>query len=181
MGRHGGRTSQDVPAGAEWRIAQFTDLVAMAISNIQARSDLAASRARVVAAADDERRRVVRDLHDGGQQRLVHAIVTLKLAQRALRAADGRAEKFVSEALEHAEQGNVELRQLAHGILPSVLTHGGLRAGVHSVVTRLDLPVHMDVPDRRLQPEIEASAYFVVTEALRTWSSTRTPHTPRSG
>ena len=119
-----------------------------------------------MAAADDERRRVVRDLHDGGQQRLVHAIVTLKLAQRALRAADGRAERFVSEALEHAEQGNVELRELAHGILPSVLTHGGLRAGVHSVVTRLDLPVHMDVPDRRLQPEIEASAYFVVTEAL---------------
>jgi signal transduction histidine kinase len=157
---------EPVPPEAEWRIAQFTDLVAMAISNIQARSDLAASRARVVATADEERRRVVRDLHDGGQQRLVHAIVTLKLAQRALRAADEDASRLVDEALDLAEQGNRELRELAHGILPSALTHGGLRAGVDSVVTRLDLPVHMDVPDVRLQPEIEASAYFVVTEAL---------------
>ena len=68
----------------EDRLAEFTELVATAISNTQARSDLAASRARIVAATDEERRRVVRDLHDGAQQRLVHTIITLKLARRAL-------------------------------------------------------------------------------------------------
>jgi signal transduction histidine kinase len=109
---------------------------------------------------------VVRDLHDGAQQRLVHAIVTLKLAQRAFRAGDGKAESLVGEALQHAQQGNAELRELAHGILPAVLTRGGLRAGVDALVTRLDVPVHVDVPADRLQAEIEASAYFIVAEAL---------------
>ena len=123
-------------------------------------------RARLLAAADEERRRVVRDLHDGAQQRLVHTIVTLKLAQRAFRDEDGKAESLLREALEHAEQGNRELRELAHGILPAVLTQGGLRAGVAAVVALLDLPVRVDVSAERLPAEIEASAYFVVAEAL---------------
>jgi signal transduction histidine kinase len=109
---------------------------------------------------------VVRDLHDGAQQRLVHTIVTLKLAQRALRENDGDAKSLLSEALEHAQQGNAELRELAHGILPAVLAHGGLRAGVDAVVARLDLPVEVDVPSGRFPAEIEASAYFIVAEAL---------------
>ena len=91
-------TSRDepLPPGAEARIAEFTELIATAISSIQAWSDLAASRARLVAAADEERRKVVRDLHDGAQQRLVHTVLTLKLARRALeqdradRSADRR-------------------------------------------------------------------------------------------
>ena len=120
----------------------------------------------MLTAADEARRRVVRDLHDGAQQRLVHTIVTLKLAQRAFRDEDGKAESLLGEALEQAEQGNRELRELAHGILPAVLTRGGLRAGVHAVVARLDLPVRVDVPAERLPAEIEASAYFVVAEAL---------------
>ena len=86
----GTRQAEPVPAGMESRIGEFTELVATAISNIQARSDLAASRARIVAATDDERRRVVRDLHDGAQQRLVHTVITLKMARRALQAEDGR-------------------------------------------------------------------------------------------
>jgi signal transduction histidine kinase len=109
---------------------------------------------------------VVRDLHDGAQQRLVHTVVTLKLARQALRENDERAETLVGEALEHAEQGNADLRELSHGILPAVLTHGGLRAGVRSLVDRLDLPVEVDVPADRLPAEIEASAYFIVAEAL---------------
>ena len=72
------------PTGVESRVGEFTELIATAISNVQAWSDLAASRARLVAAADDERRRVVRDLHDGAQQRLVHTVITLKLARQAL-------------------------------------------------------------------------------------------------
>jgi signal transduction histidine kinase len=109
---------------------------------------------------------VVRDLHDGAQQRLVHAIVTLKLARRAMRANDKKAEELVGEALRHAEQGNVELRELAHGILPPVLTRGGLRAGVDAVVARLALPVEVRVPAARFAEEIEASAYFIVAETL---------------
>jgi signal transduction histidine kinase len=109
---------------------------------------------------------VVRDLHDGAQQRLVHAIVTLKLARRAMRANDKKAEELVGEALGHAEQDNVELRELAHGILPAVLTGGGLRAGVDAVVARLALPVEVRVPAGRFAKEVEASAYFIVAEAL---------------
>jgi signal transduction histidine kinase len=126
-----------------------------------------ASRARVVAAADEERRRVVRDLHDGGQARLVHAVVSLKLAHRAL--DDGDAETgavLVDEALEHAERANVDLRDLAHGILPSVLARGGLLGAVEALVSRISLPVSVDVSAERLPPDIEATAYFVVSEAL---------------
>jgi signal transduction histidine kinase len=158
--------AEPMPADAESRIADFTELVAAAISNVQARSDLAASRARIIAAADQERRRVVRDLHDGAQQRLVHTVVTLTLAQQALEASDEQAAPLVGEALEHARQGNRELRELAHGILPAVLTRGGLRAGVRSRVERLDLPIDVDVPAERFPAAVEASAYFIVAEAL---------------
>jgi signal transduction histidine kinase len=120
----------------------------------------------VIDAADDARRRVVRDLHDGAQQRLVHAIITLKLAQRALPGAPAHARDLVAEGLAHAEHGNAELRELAHGILPAVLTRGGLADGVEALVARLDLPVDCDVTAARLAPEIEASAYFIVAEAL---------------
>jgi signal transduction histidine kinase len=119
-----------------------------------------------VAATDEERRRVVRDLHDGAQQRLVHTIVTLKLARRALAEDSQRAGSLLSEALESAEHGNAALRELSHGILPSVLTGGGVRAGVEALVTRLSLPVEVRVTRTRLQPDIEASAYFIVAEAL---------------
>jgi len=120
---------------------------------------------RMMAAEDSARRRVVRDLHDGAQQRLVHAIVTLKMAQQAL--ADGEAvDALVGEALENAEQGNAELRELAHGILPAVLTQRGLRAGVGAFVGRLALPVTTALPEMRFAPELEASAYFVIAEAL---------------
>ena len=154
------------PADTERRMAKFAQLLDAAIANADSRDQLTASRARLVAAGDDARRRLARDLHDGAQQRLVHTIVTLKLAKRALHDGNGEAQTLVGEALEQAQQGNTELRELAHGILPRALTHGGLRAGVDSFVHRLDLPVHVDVPARRLPAEIEASAYFIVAEAL---------------
>ena len=153
-------------AGTEERMVRFAELLETAIANADGRDQLTASRARLLTEGDEARRRVVRDLHDGAQQRLVHAIVTLKLAQRAFREDDGKAESLIGEALDQAEQGNAELRELAHGILPSVLTHGGLRPGVEAVVTRVDLPVKVDVPAERFAAEIEASAYFIVAEAL---------------
>jgi signal transduction histidine kinase len=122
----------------------------------------------------------VRDLHDGAQQRLVHAVIVLKLAREAIRENQGAAESLVGEALAQAEQGNAELRDLAHGILNPVLTRGGLRCGVDAMVSRLDLPVDVDVTSQRFGEEIEASAYFLVAEALTTWSSTPMPATPSS-
>jgi PAS domain S-box-containing protein len=157
---------QSPPGDTEERMAEFAQLLDTAIANADSRDQLTASRARLLTAGDEARRRVVRDLHDGAQQRLVHAIVTLKLAQRAARDNDGELESLLGEALDHAEQGNRELRDLAHGILPPALTRGGLRAGVDAVVGRLDLPVAIDVPAERLPAELEASAYFIVAEGL---------------
>jgi signal transduction histidine kinase len=127
---------------------------------------VAASRARIVAATDEERRRVVRDLHDGAQQRLVHTIITLKLACRALEQEQESAPALVGDALRHAERANLELRELAHGILPAVLTQGGLRAGVDALASRMPVPVEIDVSVGRLPTAVEATAYFVVAEAL---------------
>jgi signal transduction histidine kinase len=160
------RPGKPIPPDVESRLNRFTELLATAIANTDSRVALAASRARIIAASDDARRRVVRDLHDGAQQRLVHSIITLKLALRALREKDGEAKSLLDEALEQTEQANVELRELAHGILPSVLTRGGLQAGVETVVSRLDLPVDVDIAHDRLPAEIEASAYFIIAEAL---------------
>jgi signal transduction histidine kinase len=162
----GTRDVRPVPAGMEERIGQFTDLVAMAISNMEARSDVAASRARIVAAADAERRRVVRDLHDGAQQRMVHTVVMLKLARDAVEEQQDSAAELVADALDQAERATAELRELAHGILPGVLTRGGLRAGVGALASRAPLPVEVDVRVERLPTAVEATAYFVVAEAL---------------
>jgi signal transduction histidine kinase len=120
----------------------------------------------VIAAADEERRRVVRDLHDGAQQLLVNVVVALKLARRALGSDAGAAGPLVDEALEHAQRANAELRELAHGILPTALTRGGLRAGVEALAARMPVPVSIDVAVGRLPAEVEAAAYFVAAEAL---------------
>jgi signal transduction histidine kinase/ketosteroid isomerase-like protein len=150
----------------ETRLAQFTALVATAIANSEARMEVAASRARIVAATDDERRRVVRDLHDGAQQRLVHTIITLKMAQRAMQNDEDDAPALLSEALDNAKRATYELRELAHGILPEALTRSGLRAGFDVLASRMSLPVENAVSVGRLPAPIEAIAYFVVAEAL---------------
>jgi signal transduction histidine kinase len=126
--------------------------------------EVEASRARVIRAADEERRRVVRDLHDGAQQRLVHTVITLKMARELLDGDDAAA--LVEEALDNSRRAHQELRELAHGILPSVLTHGGLRAGIDALAARMPVPVETDVPAVRLAPAVEATAYFVTAEAL---------------
>jgi signal transduction histidine kinase len=162
----GVRSEQPLAEEAEARLGSFTDLVATAIANGESRSALAASRARLVAAGDESRRQIERDLHDGAQQRLVHAVIMLKLARRALSDGYANAGELMAEALSHAEQAQVELRELAHGILPAALTRGGLRAGVESLVSRVSLPVNVDVSVARLPAGVEATAYFVISEAL---------------
>jgi signal transduction histidine kinase len=162
----GSTQKETLPDDTGGRLGSFTELVATAIANAESRAALAASRARIVAAADESRRRIERDLHDGAQQRLVHAVIVLKLALQALSNGDPSAGELVAEALRHAEQANSELRELAHGILPAALARGGLRAGVEALVSRISLPVSVDVPAERMPTSLEATAYFVISEAL---------------
>jgi len=162
----GSSQEQPLSPDTEARLASFTELVVTAIANAESRAALAASRARIVAAADESRRRIERDLHDGAQQRLVHAVIVLKLALRALSNGEADAGELVAEALRHAEGANAELRELAHGILPAALSRGGLRAGIETLVSRVSLPVSVDVAVDRLPAGLEATAYFVVSEAL---------------
>jgi signal transduction histidine kinase len=157
---------QPLPGDIEARLGSFTELVATAVANVESRAALAASRARIVAAADESRRRIERDLHDGAQQRLVHAMIVLKLALRALETNESDSSELVAEALRNAERAQSELRELAHGILPAALTRGGLRAGVDALVSRTSVPVSTDVSVGRLPAGLEATAYFVVSEAL---------------
>jgi GAF domain-containing protein len=162
----GSSLEEPLPADTESRLASFTGLLATAIANAESGAALAASRARIVVAADDSRRQIERDLHDGAQQRLVHAVIVLKLALQALSNGSESAGELVAEALRHAEQANSELRELAHGILPAALSRGGLRAGVEALVSRVALPVTTDLSVERLPAGVEATAYFVISEAL---------------
>jgi signal transduction histidine kinase len=150
---------------AERRLALEAELRSRESERVRLR-EVRASRARVLEAADRERRRLVRDLHDGAQQRLVHTVVTLKLARQRLGASSAPVRDLVDEALQQAQRATDELRELAHGILPAVLSHGGLRAGVDSLASRMPLPVSIDVPATRFPGAAEATAYFVIAEGL---------------
>jgi signal transduction histidine kinase len=152
---------EPLPPGSELRLAGFAELIATAVSNATTRLDLIASRARIVHAADDQRRRVVRDLHDGAQQRLVHAVMTLQLAKDS-----GDVPPLVDEALEHAREAIEELRELAHGIHPALLTTRGLAAAVQGLADRSPVRVRVDIPERRYDASVESAAYFVAAEAL---------------
>jgi signal transduction histidine kinase len=124
------------------------------------------ARRRVLATADEERRRVVRDLHDGAQQHLVSAGLHLKMALDELPETDPNTRELVEKGRTSLNQANAELRELAQGILPPLLTRGGLLTAVRALVSGLPLPVMIDIPDVRFDPAIEATAYFVISEAL---------------
>ena len=155
-----------LPPGAEDRVAAFAELVSYAIENAETRAELAASRARLVEAADEARRRIERDLHDGAQQRFVAARLDLTLLERQLDQPD-RARSILARTREHLDGGLAELRDLARGIHPTVLTDRGLESALTALVRRASLPVELraEVPER-LDPAIEAAAYFLVSEAL---------------
>ena len=152
---------------AESRLADFAELVTASLANVDAREQLASSRARIVQAGDEERRRLGRDLHDGAQQELVGGVISLKLAQRRLAQDPDEANALMTEALEHVESGIRDLRELAAGIHPSVLTDRGLSAALEGLATRSLIPVQLgQLPPGRLPTPVETSAYFVVAEAL---------------
>ncbi len=126
--------------------------------------ELEASRRRIVEAADAERRRLGRDLHDGAQQRLVNVLMALQLA--AARTDDEQARAQVDAALEETRGAIEDLREIAAGLHPSILTNKGLRAAVVARTARAPLPVEIDVTEERLPPSVEAGAYFLIAEAL---------------
>jgi signal transduction histidine kinase len=155
------------PEGTEDRIADFAELVTAALANADARDQLAASRARIVEAGYAERRRLGRDLHDGAQQELVGAAINLNLARQKLPDAPADAGQLVDAALEQVQAGLRDLRELAAGIHPSVLTDRGLRAALEALANRSPLVVELGtVPEERLPASVETTAYFVVAEAL---------------
>jgi signal transduction histidine kinase len=127
-----------------------------------------ASRDRVVESADEERRRLERDLHDGAQQRLVWLSLLLGMADEEVATGDGvEGRRLLGEAMVETEGALAELRSLARGIHPAILTNAGLGPAVRSLVNRSQIPVHVDaLTDRRFPPNIEATAYFVIAEAL---------------
>ena len=159
-------TDDPLPPGTEDRVAQFAELVGTAIASAESRAELTASRARVVTAADESRRRIQRDLHDGAQQRLVHTVITLKFLQAAMGDGEGPESQLVDEALRHAQQATTELRELVQGIVPAALVHGGLRAAIESHIGHVDLPVRVEITANRLPAAVEMTAYFVIAEAL---------------
>jgi signal transduction histidine kinase len=155
------------PEGAELRLADFAELVTAALANVDAREKLAASRARIVEAGYEERRRLGRDLHDGAQQQLVGAVISLKLAKRSLTRAPDEAGELLDEALEQMTSGIRDLRELATGIHPSVLTDRGLGAALEALASRSPMPVELgELPPRRPPTPVETTAYFLVAEAL---------------
>ncbi len=153
--------------GAEERLGAFTQLVSLALANEEARGELEASRARLVSAGDEERRRLERNLHDGAQQRLVSLSLSLRLAQRKLGSDPQAAQELLSAASLELGVALEELRELARGIHPAVLTERGLGPALQSLADRVPLPVELELPsDERLPRRVEAAAYYVVSEAL---------------
>jgi len=161
------RGDSQPPADAEERLAQFAELLDTAIANADSRDQLTASRARVLAAGDDARRRVVRDLHDGAQQRLVSLAMTLGRAKNRLGDKEPAVRTLIEEAHSEAMQAIAEIRDLTRGLHPPVLTDRGLDAALSAVAARSPVPVRLSV-DVQPRPSltIESIAYFVVTEAL---------------
>jgi PAS domain S-box-containing protein len=144
----------------------FTGYVRDITGRKQAEAELRASRARIVDAADEARRRLERDLHDGAQARLVNLGLALRLA-RAKLEDPGEAGPFLDEAIDELVQATDELREFARGIHPAVLTEGGLAPALRFLASRSKVPVELgELPQRRVPKRVEATLYFVVSEAL---------------
>ena len=158
---------EPLPPNAEERLTGFSELVATAISNATTRAELVASRARIVAAGDEARRRIERDLHDGAQQQLVTFAVGLQATKE--RVPPGLEE--LKADLAHTADGLTavlnELREMSHGIHPAILTEGGLAPALKALGRRSSIPVAIDLRcDRRVADGIEVAAYYVASEAL---------------
>jgi signal transduction histidine kinase len=168
-------TREPFPPGTADRLADFTELVATAVGNAQSRTELAASRARIVAAADETRRRIERDLHDGTQQRLVSLGLQLRLAQGMVPAELRELETEIVRVADELHGVVEDLREIARGIHPAILSEGGLGPALRTLARRAAIVVELDVAVTTRAPEpIEVAAYYVVSEALT--NATRHAH-----
>ena len=155
------------PADAEERLAQFAELLDTAIANADSRDQLRASRARVIAAADETRRRIERDLHDGAQQQLVTLAVALQRVQAKIPSALDEVRADVGRVADGLTGAVNELRDLSRGIHPAILTEGGLSPALKALGRRSDVRVKLDVGfEHRLPDQVEVAAYYIVSEAL---------------
>jgi signal transduction histidine kinase len=155
------------PEQVDQRLAQFTELVATAIANAQAREDLAASRARLVAASDQTRRRIERDLHDGIQQRLVSLALDLRRAEADVPSDRSELRDQLSDMAGEVTAALEDLREIGRGIHPTILSRGGLGLALKALARRSAVPVELDVRiATRPPPPIEIAAYYLVAEAL---------------
>lgn len=156
-----------LPPDTENRLGAFCELASLAVASAQARADLVASRARLVEAGDEQRRRLERNLHDGAQQRLVSVALKLRLARARLDEPSDPAAELLDDASRELDLGLAELRELARGLHPAILGDHGLPRAVDALAARLPVPVDIDAPlDERLPAHIEATAYYIVSEAL---------------
>jgi signal transduction histidine kinase len=160
----GSTQPEPLPPDTEARIADFTDLVATAIANAETRAELTASRARVVAAADEARRRVERDLHDGAQQRLVSLGLALRTAEAS---APPPLKDQMSDIVTGLAGVSQDLREISRGIHPAILSKGGLVPALETLARRSAVPIKLDVGvDRQLPECAEVATYYIVAEAL---------------
>ncbi len=151
----------------EARLVGFTELVATAIANAQAHAELTASRARIVATADQTRRRIERDLHDGAQQRLVTLALQLRAAQAAVPPQFDRLNAELDRVAVGLSGTLDELREFARGIHPAILVNGGLGPALKTLVRRSSIPVTLDIrTQERLPEQVEVAAYYAISEAL---------------
>ena len=161
------RDPRDLDEGAERRLCDVAELVAQALANADAREMLAASRARVVEAGDAERRRLERNLHDGAQQRLVALAVQLRLIRAAIDGDLPVARGLLDSAITELREALEELRELARGIHPAMLTNYGLEPAVAALAVRSPVPVEIAaMPEERLPPPVEVAAYYIMAEAI---------------
>jgi signal transduction histidine kinase len=156
-----------LPPDTEERVGDFADLVATALANAATRAELIASRARIVAAADNARRHIERDLHDGAQQRLVSWGLKLRLAEAAVQPEQIDLKKELADMVSDLTDLLAELQELSRGIHPAILSEGGLGPALKTLVRRSTVPVSLDVAiNQRLPDSVEVAAYYVVAEAL---------------
>jgi signal transduction histidine kinase len=160
-------TSTELPPDTEARLASFAELVATAIANAESRSELAASRRRIVAASDQARQRIERDLHDGTQQRLVSLALAARAAETDVAVGRGELRAELSRIAAGLADAVAELQELSRGIHPAVLSERGLGPALRTLARRSAVPVDLDVTASARFPEpVEIAAYYVTSEAL---------------
>ncbi|WP_237735307.1 GAF domain-containing sensor histidine kinase [Rhodococcus sp. JVH1] len=165
----GSTRREPLPPDTEPRIADFADLVATAIANAETRAQLTASRARIVAAADEARRRLERDLHDGAQQRLVSLGLALRTVEASVPSEQVGVKEQISDIVLGLVGVSADLQEISRGIHPAILSKGGLGPALKSLARRSAVPVDLDVDlglDARAPESTEVAAYYVVAESL---------------